>query len=666
MKRKIQDDDLLDDYIAEDNRPMEEAAEPGFLSGNKYMVIAALIGFVLLASAAAVVILPAVAGEGFSKDLFSKFSLSALAGGTPNLNTNKAGANTDGTGNTGTAVQKQKPALLSLLIKETPYTSSRTVTLSLYAKDADKCRYSNEDGTWSQYEPYSTETQWDLTGGDGQKTISYQCLNAAGESDVVSATTTLDGTQPDVSLSASLDGGLLSADMTASDSGSGGVACTLKLDSSELDSFGAGDYAKQYHVQLADGSHLLLLSCSDAVGNAAGAEAQLKVGQKNDTPKNDTRKTGRSITISINNGATDTDSRYVTLTLYAEGADVCRYKDESTAWTAYENYVTTRSWSFGGDSTGTKTVYYECKDKDNYLIGSVSDSINYNSRQYSGGGSGGSSGGGSPSCGANLTLCADNACHANCTGICSAGRFWCSNESICKLNGASCGGLVNLTMIAGTGLIPTVSSYLAGYTNNQNVVLEINASGANECHYRQTPALPAPDWSSWAAYAQQQPIVLSATVHGMLEDGQRLVEVECRNATGSSLVENSSIIYDSTAPVAADMTHPDITTLIYRQEIAGVNHTYVSISWAPTTDNVAGVNSYNASKYRIDPPPVYLQDFQTMENGSMMYELVDEVLENETYYYSFITYDNAGNFALSTQLVICDPSQPLPARCTNS
>ena len=84
-----------------------------------------------------------------------------------------------------------------------------------------------------------------------------------------------------------------------------------------------------------------------------------------------------SASISINDGATYTNSTSVTLSLsYSDvlsGVKDCRYRNESCSWTGWESCVSTKSWELtSGD--GEKTVYYQVRDyADN--VKEVSDSI---------------------------------------------------------------------------------------------------------------------------------------------------------------------------------------------------------------------------------------------------------------------------------------------------
>jgi len=71
-----------------------------------------------------------------------------------------------------------------------------------------------------------------------------------------------------------------------------------------------------------------------------------------------------SCSININNGATYTISRSVTLNLSASGGEgnkYMRFNNDGGSWSNWESYNTSKSWTLN-DSDGTRTVYFEVKD----------------------------------------------------------------------------------------------------------------------------------------------------------------------------------------------------------------------------------------------------------------------------------------------------------------
>jgi hypothetical protein len=79
-------------------------------------------------------------------------------------------------------------------------TTSNTVTLTLTATDStsgiNRIRFSNDD-TWNQatWEPYASSKSWQLTNGDGAKTVYCEIQDNAGLNTTVSASITLNTLQ---------------------------------------------------------------------------------------------------------------------------------------------------------------------------------------------------------------------------------------------------------------------------------------------------------------------------------------------------------------------------------------------------------------------------------------------------------------------------------------
>jgi len=90
----------------------------------------------------------------------------------------------------------EPPSSLSIQINGgDSHTQSIDVTLSLKATNADACRYKNPDQAWTQWENYKTSKEWTLVGGDGKKTVYYECKNDYGK-DSTHATIYLDTAGP--------------------------------------------------------------------------------------------------------------------------------------------------------------------------------------------------------------------------------------------------------------------------------------------------------------------------------------------------------------------------------------------------------------------------------------------------------------------------------------
>jgi RHS repeat-associated protein len=118
---------------------------------------------------------------------------------------------TDAAGNIITATwiityDSTPPINCSILINNgTGYTTSQSVTLNLYAEDPQSgsqglwMRFSNDNEEWSEWLPYAAVyNYWQLTSGDGTKTVYAQYKNGAGliSEGVIYDTILLDTTAP--------------------------------------------------------------------------------------------------------------------------------------------------------------------------------------------------------------------------------------------------------------------------------------------------------------------------------------------------------------------------------------------------------------------------------------------------------------------------------------
>jgi len=81
-----------------------------------------------------------------------------------------------------------------------------------------------------------------------------------------------------------------------------------------------------------------------------------------------------AVGIAINDNDETTISRVVTLTLHATGAAEMRLRNESSAWSAWFPYASTRTWKLSHDR-GTKTVGIQCRDALGNLSAEATDTI---------------------------------------------------------------------------------------------------------------------------------------------------------------------------------------------------------------------------------------------------------------------------------------------------
>lgn len=75
----------------------------------------------------------------------------------------------------------QRPDIYPLVVeREAHATASLQIALYIYAPaNANQMRFSNDGTTWSEWQPHSTDVTWDLSVGNGQKTV-YGQVSAGG------------------------------------------------------------------------------------------------------------------------------------------------------------------------------------------------------------------------------------------------------------------------------------------------------------------------------------------------------------------------------------------------------------------------------------------------------------------------------------------------------
>jgi subtilisin family serine protease len=177
----------------------------------------------------------------------------------------------------------------------------------------------------------------------------------------------------DPSASISINSGAIYTDSTSvtlsltySDGGSGVAQCRYKNSDGSWTGWESCSSTKSWTLSSGDGTKTVYYQVGDKAGN---------IREVSDTITLDTANPSASI--SINSGATYTDTTSVTLSLtYSDGGsgvDQCRYKNSDGSWTGWESCSSSKSWTLSSGD-GTKTVYYQVRDKAGN-IREVSDTI---------------------------------------------------------------------------------------------------------------------------------------------------------------------------------------------------------------------------------------------------------------------------------------------------
>lgn len=221
-------------------------------------------------------------------------------------------------------------------------TSSEKVELTIQGSDANdpvELMLSNDNnftGSWIPV-PATNKLEWNLTGGDGQKTVYAKFRDGAGNLYWTSDTIVLDKTAPAVT--GVTNGGFYAADVTPSfDEGTATLNGALFTSGSKVS---------------VEGQYTMIVT--DTAGNTTTVTFTLD-------------KTAPAGSLAINNGATHVNNQDVTLQIavtdFSNELQMRFSHDTSDPanWTSWESLTTTKAWTLPtGD--GTKSVYMEVKDK---------------------------------------------------------------------------------------------------------------------------------------------------------------------------------------------------------------------------------------------------------------------------------------------------------------
>ncbi|MFA6035908.1 MAG: hypothetical protein WC759_03045 [Candidatus Micrarchaeia archaeon] len=473
------------------------------------------------------------------------------------------GAESQNTNQVAATAQTAPPSGLSLSINGgSQYATSTDVTLSITATGAAACHFSNDGTTWGPWQPYAQQATWQLSAGDGQKTVYMECRNSAGVvSAGVSSTVQLRTTGPSIAIAAPQQGDTVPTRFTLSFSVTntiGQATCHATADGATvpIGDVAEGD-ANTVSIILQDGGHELTVTCADDAGSATSQAISFETEQN-------------AVKLTINDGSSPTASTTVTLHLFAPATSQCRFSNDGTVWNAWANFAPTQSWTLtSGD--GKKTVYAECQNRDNVPAGNASDTIELDTEP-------------APyvslvinngelvtySRTVKLNIYASTSvtqCHLS-TNAGATYSAWapyvpsqwytlqgsdgtkyltveCENAAGTK-NSAS----ASITLQTSASMPPT-SLYIdinggASSTTSPNVQLSLSARFADNCRLRNEDGA----WGDWEPYMTGRAWSLSSG------QGSKMVFYQCNNQYGTSGVAQAGITYGSGRPPMVTLVTP--------------------------------------------------------------------------------------------------------------
>ncbi len=266
------------------------------------------------------------------------------------------------------------------------YTTSAGTILTMTATDGAsgvqdmRMSFSNEDdeASFTPWQPYAPTASWDLSAGDGTKTVYAQFRDRAGNVSRTSDTIILDTTAPTGTLTIDNAGAApgfvnaaavhLTLSATDASPGSGLVKMRFSNDNGTWN----GDWVDygigaSWTLPAGDGLKTVYAQFKDAAGNVSTGTI------RGTTTLYTAGPTG---TMLIDGGAACTSSGVVTLTLSANdvmglGMASMRFSNDGSAWSAWDAYNTSASWTLAAGDEGPRTVYAKFRN----TLGDESSSV---------------------------------------------------------------------------------------------------------------------------------------------------------------------------------------------------------------------------------------------------------------------------------------------------
>jgi len=243
------------------------------------------------------------------------------------------------------------------------YTTTATPTLNNAVTDdtSMQMRFSNGNGLWSTWEPYSATKSWSLLAGDGSKTVTAQFEDAAGNVLSLSDTIILDATPPSGSFTVTgnaeaaaqyTDTTAVTLDNAISDAN--GVTEMRFANGSDASGAAWVPYSstQSWTLPAGDGSKTVAAQFKDTAGNIYSTSSTITL---------DTTPPAGSFT--IDDGAQYTNTTTATLAnavTDASGVSQMQFSNDGVTWSGWEPYDAGKTWTLSaGDGAKTVSARFE-------------------------------------------------------------------------------------------------------------------------------------------------------------------------------------------------------------------------------------------------------------------------------------------------------------------
>ncbi|MFH1221476.1 MAG: fibronectin type III domain-containing protein [Candidatus Micrarchaeota archaeon] len=518
------------------------------------------------------------------------------------------------------------------------YTAEKSVALTLSAQAATQCQFSNDANVWSNWEPYATSKQWQLTDGDGEKEVYYQCKDEIGNvAQPTSASIALDTVPPVVTITSPAAnqqyGTTVDVVFSVADNIAATLTCTGKLDGVTADS-GVVDRGQPVTVTgtASVGPHTLVIECDDGLLKGSSS-VSFSV----------TDKPTVAFTIGDNSGYTS--SVNVLLKVTATQAKDCRFSNDGSTWGGWNSYTQQVQWTLTS-SEGNKNIYGQCRNANGVTSDTVSTAVVLDT---------------SPPPYISIRINNDATWTNNQNvylGLYAFAASQCrySNDGTSWSDWSQYATSKTWTLSSGEGMkrvyynckkstgedIGTASDYIKysqvepnppsdmsitinngdDHTSNRNLRLQLYARGASDCRFQENDN----GWMDWEDYTTSKTFVVTQA------GGRKDIYYQCRNDYGSNIV-HASIYYDTSPP--SRITNLGAT--------AGTNS--ISLRWSRPSDQGTGISYYNI--YRSTRSTSWTR----IDTSSSTTYTDYNVQGGETYSYNVRAVDSTGNEAPDSNIV---------------
>ena len=515
-------------------------------------------------------------------------------------------------------------------------TNNPRVTLGLTAADAgsslDKMAFSNDGVTFSPPEAIAAAKVWNLSTGDGPKTVSVRYTDKAGNAAIFSSTISLDTTAPSGTITINSGAGYtIFTQVTLALNAPGAISMCFSNDNSTWSGWTPYGQIDAWDLTIGDGLKTVYARFKDSLGNISDS-ALASINLDTTPPVG---------AVLINSGAAYTNLYPVSLTLAATGASQMRFSNngvfDEVPW---ENYAASKAWVLDpNDNEGLRIVYAQFKDE----VGNtstVSDSISLDTLPPTGSiliNDGAlytstvsvtlsvSSSGASQMCFSNdnSTWSAWEPCAASKPWILPGGdgnktvycQFKDEAENLAGVGNSSI--TLRTTCPAGTVAINSGASY----TKTADVLLSITASTSLQMRLSNNSDFSGATWEN---------VLATKSWTLVTGDGVKRVYAQFKDATANlSPPVSAQIVLDTTVPQGGSLT-------------ATPGAGAVALNWSGFTDATSGLKTYRLYYDANDFPAA---------SGTPIYQGTDLSFNHagldlkKNHFYRLVAEDQAGNIS---------------------